>query len=337
MSDYWKLSILEVSFSVRALELDGVRKIDRLSNVVRDDIEQHGVRGPIETMRTVWDYVVDEVRYAYRHESAATNVYEREWDALLILDCATVELLEAVEDEYGFVDDVGSHTSVGTCSGEWMRRTFTDEYRDEMERTVYVNANTSSENGRCKHVTDENFRRLENVWKHGWDDELGTVPARTVTDWAVHYGREYDPERLIVHYMQPHSPFLRRDGDRVVRSEINETSLDIGELYERGYSRREIWNASVENLRYVLDDVELLLSNLDADTVVISSDHGQAFGEDGVWGHPCRTYVDSLTSVPWCVTSATDTGEYRPEIDPHRSRTEPELSPDEKLRALGYR
>lgn len=33
------------------------------------------------------------------------------------------------------------------------------------------------------------------------------------------------------------------------------------------------------NVRYVLNDVKLLLNNFDAETVVISSDHGDAFGE----------------------------------------------------------
>lgn len=112
--------------------------------------------------------------------------------------------------------------------------------------------------------------------------------------------------------------------------------MTLGELYEAGYSRDELWEASVENLRYVLDDVELLLSNFDADRVVISSDHGQAFGENGHWEHPCFTYIDVLQTVPWCTTTATDSCGYEPRYDPSEE-TEENRTVEEKLAALGYR
>jgi hypothetical protein len=43
----------------------------------------------------------------------------------------------------------------------------------------------------------------------------------------------------------------------------------------------EIWESYIENLRYVLDHVEVLLENVDAEEVAISADHGNAKGE---WG-----------------------------------------------------
>jgi len=52
------------------------------------------------------------------------------------------------------------------------------------------------------------FAALDEVWKYAWDDDLGTVPAAAVTDRAVALARERDPERLVVHYMQPHHPFV---------------------------------------------------------------------------------------------------------------------------------
>lgn len=88
-----------------------------------------------------------------------------------------------------------------------------------------------------------------------------------------------------------------------------------------------------ETLAIVLDEVELLLENADIDSVVISADHGEALGEDGVYGHPADMYLNSLIRVPWVTTCATDE-ETRQPTD-HRYGTEKNI--EERLRALGYR
>jgi hypothetical protein len=65
-------------------------------------------------------------------------------------------------------------------------------------------------------------------------------------------------------------------------------------------------------LEYVLDDVALLLENMDAETVVISADHGNALGEFGFYGHPPHSPLPSVRRVPWVETTATDSGDYEP-------------------------
>jgi len=86
-------------------------------------------------------------------------------------------------------------------------------------------------------------------------------------------------------------------------------------------------------LECVLGDVELLLSAIDADSVVLTADHGNSFGEAGVFGHYRHVPIPSLRTVPWVETTARRTRDYEPaEYD-----TEPsdgEVS--ERLSALGY-
>jgi hypothetical protein len=298
------------------------------------DFKNHGWIGPIKTARSSIKFSIDEIRYQFTHKSDAVNIYDRKWDLLILLDCATIDMMEEVADEYDFIGDIGEHVSPGTCSNEWMRRTFTSEYRHEMERTLHITANTSSE----RYLRSDQFLHLDEVWRDGWSEELGTIPAREVTDRAIWFARKYDAERMIIHYMQPHTPFVDNDMNSNVVSPVGTEGegLQLEELYNEGYSRQELWDASVENLRYVLDDVELLLSSIDADRVVISSDHGQAFGEKGVWQHPCRTYIDVLTDVPWCVTSASNSSDYEPDYEP-ADQHEDDISLDEKLAALGYK
>jgi hypothetical protein len=219
-----------------------------------------------------------------------------------------------------------------------MEYTFTEEYADEVAETLYVNANTASD----RVLDPDDFLHLDEVWRDGWDDEHRTILPETVTDRTISLHRDLDPERTIVHYMQPHTPFIPfpEVGSRQVTGPgiEGEYGKHVPELAEE-YSREELWEFHMENLRYVLDSVAVLLSNVDAERVVLSSDHGQALGEEGVWGHPRGAFVDTVRKVPWVVTSATDTGSYEPDYDlaDHDPGADEELSVDEKLRHLGYK
>lgn len=308
-------------------------KFNRLLNSLSRNIDEHGVRGVFKTIDTAQQFSRRELRYVVRNKWQSTNVYSRDWDVLILLDCATIEMMNEVKEDYEFIGDVEEHISPGTCSNEWMMRTFTDKYSEQMSDTLHVTANTSSDT----YLNSDDFLHLEEVWKDGWNKEMGTIPAREVTDRAIYFGRKYDPERMIIHYMQPHLPFVESgiESNIITPHGVKGEGLMLGELYEEGYTKEELWRASVNNLHYVLEDLELLLSNLDADKAVLSSDHGQAFGENGVWAHPCFTYIDVLRKVPWCVTSGSDTSEYQPEYEP--KEVEPEIGLDEKLEALGYK
>jgi hypothetical protein len=143
--------------------------------------------------------------------------------------------------------------------------------------------------------------------------------------------------------MQPHHPFVGSDlfGEFGVDQfgEENETTV-VDALRTGDVSREEFWTAYRDTLRLVLDDVSRLLRNVDADTAVITSDHGEALGEWGVYGHPAGCLHPAVTNVPWVETTARDAGEYEPEIDPAvevDSSDAVETDVDDRLRHLGYR
>jgi len=270
-----------------------------------------------------------------RNIQRGTNIYERDWDVLVLLDCARVDMMAAVADEFPFLSPVGTHSTPGTNSSEWMRVTFVEEYADEMSRTAHLTANPNS----ADTLDSEQFSYLDEIWQYGWDSETGTVPARTVTDRAITVGREQQPDRMIVHYMQPHPPFVPRpdiDSVEVALPGDEGQGMNVAELHEKGgYSIDELWEAHLANLRYVLQDIDLLRSNIDADRLVVSADHGQALGENGVLGHPCGSTVDAVRDVPWCVIKCQDSGEYQP--DKHHRTGRQSVSVEEKLKNLGYK
>lgn len=277
-----------------------------------------------------------------------TAPYERDWDALVVLDACRVDAMREVADEFEFIEAVDSVTSVGSTSSEWMAHAFDQRYQDEIEETGMVTANAHSNSVFRERnfppqyvsapfawpdwdpVEPETFALLDEVWEYGWDDESGTVPPRAVTDRAIDAGRHGDGSRLIVHYLQPHAPYVEQSeqGVTALHSEPLE-SLRRGEL-----SEEKAWEAYLENLRLVLSEVGLLIENLDADRVVLTADHGEAFGEKGFYEHPVSCPHPVVKTVPWIETTATDAASYDPSTTPPEAESTGDTT--EQLEALGY-
>lgn len=257
-----------------------------------------------------------------------TPIYEREWDVLVILDATRFDLMAEVADEYDYLGDLDAFSSVGSTSAEWLEKNFGPEYADEMANTAHVTANIYTE----ELLDPDDFAVLDEVWRYRWNDELGTIYPRDVTDRAIYHGRHTDAERLIVHYMQPHYPFIPHP-DLAPGMRAGESEKSVWQQLREGLVERSVvWDAYRANLQYVLDELPLLLDNVDAERVIVSADHGNALGELGVYGHPYGVPLSCLREVPWIETTATDTGEYEPRSD----TKDDETSVEEKLAALGY-
>lgn len=293
-------------------------------------LRSDGKRGVQDSLYELYEGVW---RKAGWHVPRGTNIYERDWDSLVILDACRVDLMRELADEFSFVADIESFGSVGSMSEEWMRKTFTEEYTEEIRQTAYVTANVFSE----ETLEQEMFHTLDEVWRYAWDDETGTIPPEPVTDRAIDVARNSDPERLIVHYMQPHHPFVGEK--RIQTADADPFGRDGGmssvdALRRDEISRETFWDAYRSNLETVLDQVSVLLDNHDADRVAITSDHGDALGEWGIYDHPAGCLHPAVTNVPWTETTASDTGAYTPTLEPETTTT-PDV--DSQLEHLGYK
>lgn len=286
-------------------------------------VDEEGVLGVKYAINQAWMGLLRRTSPLFEQ---GTNVYEKEWDVLLILDACRVDAMEEVADEYSFLDTPDTMRSAASTSIEWMEKTFTDEYRDKIENTIYVTANQHSDS-----VSELPFLDFENVYDYGWDDEVGTVPADVVTDVSIEAGREYRGEydRMIVHYMQPHFPSIPKPIGHGNKFDNVWKGLMIGHGDED-----EVWESYIANLRYVLDHVDVLLENIDAETVAISADHGNGIGEWGVYEHPVGVPTASVKTVPWYVTTAVDERSREPEG--MSSMDVDNVNPEQRLKSLGY-
>jgi hypothetical protein len=269
-----------------------------------------------------------------------TSVYEAEWDVLVVLDACRPDALRAAAPEYGFVEAVETRRSVGSCSSEWLENTFqVDSRRAAVGRTAMVSGNTWTD----RYLDAGRFDLLDEVWKYAWDDDLDTVPADAVTDRAVRVARDHDPDRLVVHYMQPHHPFVPDPlaGDSgMARTGAHSSETSPWILLRQGaVPERRVREAYEANLRYVLQSVETLVENVDG-RVAVTADHGNLFGEWGLYGHPMHTPVPALLAVPWVETTGRDQRTREPTLSPPESlpvsRVYGAENDDERLEALGY-
>jgi len=264
--------------------------------------------------------------------------WNRDWDVLLVLDAFRADLMRELADEVGYIVSVGSVWSNASTSGEWMQRNFNEEYENEMSQTAFICGNPHTE----IHIENpEAFAVFDETWKYTWDDEIGTIRPEPLNDRAIRTWREENPERMIVHYMQPHFPSIPNPD---LGSEIDPTSNMTGEviwesvwdsLRDGNVTKAEVWAAYRENAQYILSEIELLLNNIDAQKVVLTADHGNSFGTYGIYGHPYGAPIRELREVPWCETSATDSGEYQ-SSESYKQSASVSTDVEQRLSDLGY-
>ena len=297
--------------------------VESASRIKSDGVD--GIRGSVRPVYHKGLQIVSDMR------SPGIPIYRRDWDLLIIVDACRLDLMQEVAHSYEYISDVDTVRSLDSMTLLWMRKNFTPEWAEVMGETAYVCGNPFS-----RDALDANeFLELDEVWRYAWKAP-GTVPPRAITDRTIEVARTRKPDRLIVHYMQPHCPFLSRPNltrGKQLDEFGNQAWRDVWQKLRDGdLTREEVWTGYRENLELVLDDISVLLQNVDAELAIISSDHGNSLGEWLVYGHPPNMPHDCLRVVPWIETSAVDRGTH----EPTTYETEVSIDRDEQLAALGY-
>lgn len=290
------------------------------------------------------------------HLRLGDSIFSEDWDALVILDACRVDALREVQDEYEFLGLIESRWSRGSTSKEWLENTFIQSNKETISSTAYVTSNyyaghlenqSSSpiEYPMARHTTvldrffsqvvrddgvsAEQFKLFVNLFETLiGEDELQLHPNE-VTKAAIKIARDNKFERIIIHYMQPHHAYIHADETAPWNEEPFSYLTDGGDL-------DKVWESYVDNLRLVLDHVDILLDNLDAEQTVITADHGELFGEWGLYGHAVGVPHPDLRKVPYAMTTARDTESCTPEIElPEKSVSNKIV--EKRLNALGYR
>lgn len=291
-----------------------------------DTISSDGISGLREVLYRTYQGAWTNIGRYYNY---GTNIYESDWDVLIVLDACRADTLKQVAPEYDFLDRIDSTYSVGSASAEWIQKTFDESHCEEVQKTIYITGNPHSN----EILRASDFCLLDEVWRYRWDEELGTIRPRPVTNQAIKYHRTKEPDRMILHYMQPHFPSIPvPELGSQINPDTNGWESIWDDLRTGEVNKESVIKAYVENLRYVMDDLEVLSRNIAADSVVLTSDHANMFGELNLYGHPSYVPLDKIKRVPWAKINTSDERTFTPTEYDSPSGEEVE----NKLKNLGY-
>lgn len=142
----------------------------------------------------------------------------------------------------------------------------------------------------------------------GWG---GVVHPQRLCNFASRIMTERVSQQWIIHFEQPHLPYVDTLGMAFLENEIgvglagedwikyNPKLYDAVEQWGRQHGWDVLKACYESSLRETLSIVGLWCSRLRGGQVVITSDHGEHLGEGNIYGHPHGAGPGILTRVPW--------------------------------------
>ena len=227
-------------------------------------------------------------------EKNSFNFLEADWDYLIVLDACRYDLFKEINKIPG---TLYKKQSVGSMTMDWARNAIKNDYKDIVLVTANPFLSTQS-------LNKKPFFKNIPAWDVGWDDELNVTPPWAMTEISKKAVKNFPDKKIIFWYMQPHHPFINSNLDygwnmrdmvlnkkKGLKSEW--TAVKSGEL-----SIEKVWDAYEKNLIFTMPHVEKLVNNLKG-KIVITSDHGEGFGEMGLFCHPKMIHIPPLVDVPY--------------------------------------
>lgn len=232
-------------------------------------------------------------------EEEPEGLKDKEWDNLIILDACRHDFYE---EEFG---DSDYRITEGSASKEYIKKNFSDQ---DFKNTVYITANPHLYEDIFSDLTgrrpEDVFHTVFNTYEDKWDRQEGTVLPESVVKDAITAEKLFPGKRKIIHFMQPHGPFVGVEWDkgklakkkRSRNEEIGvfdeaQIGLIDGERVVEGYR---------QNLSLLEEGIKELKEKLEGKTVV-TADHGELLGEGGMYQHFEGCDAVALRKVPWDV------------------------------------
>lgn len=290
------------------------------------------------TKLATYEFPRDINRFAHRTVSRwnfsekGIDILSEDWDNLIILDACRYDVFEEID----IPGELIKKHSKASATVEWLQNNFSGS---TVPDAVYVTAN-----GQISNHPELNIEfHFTKVLHERWDDDLGNVPPEATTAEAKKYAEEFPNKRLIVHFNQPHYPFIGSDYTFGNHPNSEDRTNTFWEDYrEQDFEDQRVWEAYKKTLEITVPHVRDLLKDLSGKTV-ISADHGNMFGERAFpipireYGHPIGLYTPELIEVPWLVHTE---GERKTIVSEPPIEDEIEHSSrvvKQRLEQLGYR
>ena len=260
----------------------------------------------------------------YRNNKGS-NFLDKEWDNLIILDGCRYDFFKNLYLKRKVKGTLHKMLSIGTHTIEFLLKSFRKKKYDDI---VYLTS-TPYVDMYCK----TKVHKIISVWKNGWDPQYFTVLPETMYYYAIESLINYPNKRLIIHFMQPHFPYIgySRDDLKENFKENIKKKIQINnqiDFYNTNFKKslfsiyairlfRLLKNdfqikGYIKNLKLVLPFVEKLIEILPG-TTVVTADHGEAFGDKihtllpiKFYGHDFNIRIPSLVNIPWLLIKSEE-------------------------------
>lgn len=213
-----------------------------------------------------------------------TNVLDKKWDRLIILDACRYDVYSDLFPEAKKIISVGSHTR------EFLENTFRKIPKTKL---IYVSFNPHIHPLKLKkilkHPINKYFEDLFTL-----DNYENPIEPENTFKEALKAERIYPDKKKIIHFMQPHEPYLHL-----------ENKWGVKEVLRGKKTKEELKEAYLKNLREVLKYVEKLKEKLNG-KIVITADHGEFLGEYNMYNHPYGIKAKEVREVPWHVSTSKE-------------------------------
>ncbi len=230
-------------------------------------------------------------------------VAHEKWDTLIILDACRYDLFEnkIKKIDPQMIESLRKVRSLGSCTPEFLNKNFKNRTFNDI---IYITGNSFVDM-----LVKDSFFKVISVWKFAWNKKYDTVLPKDMVIVTKEIRKKYRDKRLIVHFVQPHYPFVKDKNilNKVRKYKIESSKgkeFDFWNLLKQGLlNEKEVWKAYERNLDYVLPyalELAKYLNKKYGDKVVITSDHGNVIKPLlRLYGHPCNRHVKELVEVPW--------------------------------------
>jgi hypothetical protein len=268
-------------------------------------------------------------------------VMNEHWDYLIILDACRYDYFKKYYRKYLTGGILEKAISSATWTLEWAEKNFKSYYDDVIyiSSVPFINSIKEVSWHGNKFNAKKHFFRVVNGWDIAWDESLCAISPGNITNLAIEEFKKYPEKRIIIHYCQPHTPYLnyqslnlkrKKKKKRAFRKDTLREKIKIRIAYlliliggtefiwklnkkfnfmkiryleyiwrEKG--KEGIVKGYCHNLEVVFNEIKNMYTKLPGN-VIITSDHGEMLGEKKYYGHgkPIPR-MKELIEVPWYI------------------------------------
>jgi len=252
-------------------------------------------------------------------------IFNEVWDNMIILDACRYDIFEEQYKNKKMRGTLKKKISRGSHTTTFLIENFTKRRYDDI---LYITSNPYVD----KLIQNKVFKVIS-VWKDGWSKRYHTVLPETMYEYAVDAIINNPDKRLIIHFMQPHYPYIGytigSDASNNLKRSIlkepikkkdskkkNKRNTDIFSYYcidlYTIINRNIHFKLYKNNLKLALPYVEKLIDLLPGKTIV-TADHGEAIGDIfhplfpiRIYGHNKYLRIPIITHVPWLSINGTE-------------------------------